>query len=101
MEKHLEAYTVRKLKEIGATVYKLGQVKGIPDRLVIYKGAYIFLEFKNPNKTGKVSSVQKYRIKELKDNGGCVFVVDDMRQVREIVDNLQKGMDVKEWGLFV
>lgn len=88
MERQLELYTIRKFKEIGAVIYKLTQVKGIPDRLVIYKGTSIFLEIKNPNKKGRVSAVQRYRINELIKNGARVLVVEDMQQVKDIIKEL-------------
>ena len=68
----------KKIKELEAEGYfviklKLTNKNGIPDLLAIPKDYdVLFVEVKG--KKGKVSKLQEYRIKELKDNGVRVEV---------------------------
>ena len=61
---------IKQLEEDGYYVVKLIKTNknGIPDLIAIPKGAdVLFSEVKKPN--GKVSKLQEYRIKELKQYG--------------------------------
>lgn len=57
---------------------------GTPDILVCYKGKFIALECKNEN--GSTSKLQEYQIKKIKNAGGLAYVVRDIKQVMDILD---------------
>lgn len=85
MEKYLELHTVKALKGLGAKVYKMESVVGIPDRLILYKGGYFFIEFKNPNKKGRITKAQIARMEELREIGARVFVISDKQESDQLV----------------
>jgi len=69
-EQDIQRKRIKDLEDQGYYVLKLIKTNknGIPDLLAIKKGAnVIFSEIKTKN--GKVSELQKYRLKELKENG--------------------------------
>ena len=69
-EQDIQRKRIKDLEDQGYYVLKLIKTNknGIPDLLAIKKGAnVIFSEIKTKN--GKVSELQEYRLKELKQNG--------------------------------
>tara|TARA_Y100000052_G_C2946463_1_gene84184 strand:+ start:483 stop:722 length:240 start_codon:yes stop_codon:yes gene_type:complete len=69
-EQDIQRKRIKDLEDQGYYVLKLIKTNknGIPDLLAIKKGAsVIFSEIKTKN--GKISELQKYRLKELKENG--------------------------------
>tara|TARA_R110002074_G_scaffold283078_1_gene454703 strand:+ start:672 stop:971 length:300 start_codon:yes stop_codon:yes gene_type:complete len=50
---------------------------GMPDCMFLYKGMTMFVEFKSPKGTGKLSAMQWHNIEELQVQGFPVFVVND------------------------
>ena len=57
--------------------------KGIPDRLFISKnGICRFVEFKNPNKKGRISTYQRYWIDFL---GSSCLVCSDYEEFKEFL----------------
>ena len=63
---------------------------GIPDLLVCYKGKFIALEVKTPDKKNNVSDLQQHNINEIIRNGGLAFVVWELNQVKDIIKGLEK-----------
>ena len=69
-EQQIQAKRIKELENEGYYVIKLIKTNknGIPDLIAIPKGANVlFSEVKTPK--GKVSKLQEYRLKELKENG--------------------------------
>ena len=69
-EQQIQSKRIKELEEEGYYVIKLIKTKknGIPDLIAIPKDSdVLFSEIKKP--TGKVSALQKYRIKELEAYG--------------------------------
>lgn len=58
---------------------------GTPDILCCYNGKFIGIEVKNPNGKGKVSKLQKFRIKEIQKAGGIAGVVSSLEEVKELI----------------
>lgn len=86
-----EAQFQKKCRDIatrrGWLSYKLespGQ-RGVPDCLFLYKGKTIYIEFKNPNRRGRLSELQKQKIKQLEKHGADVYVVDNEEVFIEIL----------------
>ena len=69
-EQQIQSKRIKELEELGYYVIKLIQTNknGIPDLIAIPKDSNVlFSEIKKP--MGKVSALQKYRIKELSEHG--------------------------------
>ena len=68
-EQQIQAKRIKQLEAEGYYVLKLSKTNknGIPDILAIKEGEILFSEIKTPK--GKLSEIQKYRIKELESYG--------------------------------
>lgn len=59
---------------------------GVPDRIVIAPGRVVFVELKSP--VGRLSSLQKVRIAELRALGAEVHVINSQAGVDTLVEEL-------------
>jgi Holliday junction resolvase len=77
LESKIQTKIKKKLEAGGWLVIKLirTSVNGIPDILALKNGKAIFIEVKQP--TGKISEVQKLRIKQLQEQGFEVKIWQD------------------------
>jgi Holliday junction resolvase len=68
-EQQIQTKRIKQLEAEGYYVLKLIRVNktGIPDLIAIKEGEILFSEIKTPK--GKLSEIQKYRIKELESYG--------------------------------
>ena len=78
------------LKDIGAWYYMpvsngMGRV-GCPDILVCYKGLFMAFETKAPGKIKNVTPNQQREIEDIQRANGLAHVVDDVEQVKEIIN---------------
>jgi hypothetical protein len=80
-ESAIEKYLVRKVKDVNGLQVKLGSsfCKGLPDRLVLYKGVAYFVELKS--KGGRLSDIQRYRIEKIRAQGVEVFIISSKEEV--------------------
>lgn len=81
-EKAIEAYLVRKVKDLGGVCLKYSNpgVVGYPDRVVLLPGGFVvWVELKSKGK--KPNRVQQLRIDQLRAMGHNVAVVDGKDQV--------------------
>lgn len=89
-EKAIEAYLVRKVKDLGGVCLKYSNpgVVGYPDRVAVLPGGVtVWVELKS--KGQKPNKVQQLRIGQLRQMGHNVAVVDSKQQV----DVLLAGLD--------
>ena len=92
MEKSIEQKLVAKVKKLGGICLKFISpgYDGMPDRLVLLpKGKIGFVEVKK--KGMKPRPLQLARHKLLKGLGFKVFVLDDEKDIDEIVENILGG----------
>jgi len=70
LESKIQAKIIKRFTDEGYFVIKLIKTNknGIPDLMILKDGKTIFIEVKKPM-VGKLSKVQEYRIKELKEYG--------------------------------
>jgi Holliday junction resolvase len=70
LESKIQAKIIKRFTDGGYMVIKLIKTSknGIPDLMALKDGKTIFIEVKRPL-LGKLSKVQEYRIKELKEYG--------------------------------
>jgi Holliday junction resolvase len=68
-EQQIQTKRIKQLESEGYYVLKLIRVNktGIPDLIAIKEGEILFSEIKTPK--GKLSEIQKYRMKELESYG--------------------------------
>ena len=68
-EQKIQTRRIKQLEAEGYYVLKLIQTNknGLPDLLALKDGEILFSEVKRPN--GKLSKLQEYRLKELKEHG--------------------------------
>lgn len=89
MERDIEKYLNRKVKEIGGLSLKFtspGQA-GVPDRIVIHQGRIYMVELKTVQ--GRVSALQMSVIRKLKKHGIDVLIIRSKQEVDDFVSNLQ------------
>lgn len=80
LESKIQAKVIKEYEVRGYYVIKLIKTNknGIPDLLCIKKNDIIFVEVKGAN--GRLSQLQKYRIKELKDIGiKCIINMNEKK----------------------
>jgi hypothetical protein len=84
-ERDIEKYLVKKIKGIGGLCYKFQSPgnAGVPDRICIIAGRVFFVELKAPTK--KPTALQAVKIKEIRERGGVVFVIDTLYGVDNLI----------------
>jgi hypothetical protein len=85
------------LQSIGAWYYMpvsngMGRV-GCPDILVCYKGLFMAFETKAPGKIKNVTANQQREIDEIQRADGLAHVVDDVEQVKSLLDIYERKPD--------
>ena len=89
-EKYIEQKLRNEVKKKGGVCLKLAVtgLDGIPDRLVLMaKGKIGFVELKAPKQ--KPRKLQLVRIKNLKEMGFKVYVIDDVKDIGGVIDDIQ------------
>ena len=83
-EQYIQTKIKNKLEKEGWFILKLIKVSksGIPDILALRNGVTMFIEVKKPN--GKLSELQRHRIKELRDLGFEVKIWTDYNKNFEL-----------------
>ena len=87
-EKQIEQKLVKRVKGLGGIALKLNPIgmDGIPDRLILLpKGIAFFVETKAPGK--KPRALQINRMKQLEHLGFRCCVLDDDKQIDEVIEN--------------
>ena len=82
------------LKSIGAWYYMpvsngMGRV-GCPDILVCYDGYFIAIETKAPGKRNNTTPNQDREIADIQRANGLALVVDDVEQVKGVIDAVRQ-----------
>ena len=90
LEKDIESFLVRKVREMGGTAYKFVSPgnTGVPDRMVVLPGGkIIFVELKS--ETGRLSALQKRQVERLKKLDCDVGVLYGIEQVKEFLKEVR------------
>lgn len=86
LERVIEAYLVKRVKDMGGIAYKFTSPsrRSVPDRIVVLKDKHIFLvEVKST--VGKLTEGQEREIGKLRDLGQRVFVCNSKEQVDQLL----------------
>ena len=92
LEKYIEQRLVTEVKKIGGLALKFSSpgFDGVPDRLLLLpKGKMAFVELKAPGKT--LRPLQEKRKRQLESLGFLVFCVDDIKQIKPILNKIMGG----------
>lgn len=92
LEKHIEQGLVTEVKKMGGMALKFVSpgFDGVPDRLILLpKGKLAFIELKAPGK--RLRPLQEKRRRQLESLGFLVFCVDDIKQIKPILNEIIGG----------
>lgn len=67
---------------------------GLPDRMAVYRGRAIFMEFKAPG-TGRVAPKQRWWLDRLRGAGALAVVVSDAQTVADLLDVIDTIADLE------
>jgi hypothetical protein len=70
----------------------LMQTPGVPDIIGVYYGRFFGLEIKRPG--GKATAKQQQNIDKIKQAGGVACVVDDVEQVKDLMEFIKQTSGV-------
>lgn len=90
-ESKIENRLKKEIELIGGKALKFVSpgISGVPDRIVLLPhGRIVFIELKAPGK--KPRPIQIKRIKELKDLGFDVRVIDSIDKVKEFINDIER-----------
>lgn len=92
-EAQLERKLCQQVKAIGGRALKFVSpgTAGVPDRIILLPGGVVcFAELKKPG--GRIRVLQTYRIKQLRELGFRVFIVDSPEAIHAFIDFLKEGL---------
>lgn len=91
IENDIEKYLVRQIKSIGALCYKFTSpgTRGVPDRIIVYRGNVFFAELKRPG--GKPRKDQLKVMEKFNDQTMPIFVIDSKEKVDKFTRIVLKG----------
>ena len=92
-EARLSRRIIQKWREMGAWCFKVHgnefQPSGIPDICGIYEGYSVWCETKMPG--GKLSSIQQFRIRRIREAGGLVVVAQSWQDAVQLLIHIRDG----------
>ena len=88
-ESEVEAYLVKRVKELGGEIRKVKWVgrRGAPDRFVMVYGLHFFVELKAPGEKPRPEQVREIEL--LKTRGVGVYVLDSIDTVERLLDTMR------------
>lgn len=93
-ESRLSTNILTALRAKGAFCFKVHgsehMMAGLPDLMVCYKGQFIALETKLPEKRSNTSVRQEYVMDQIKRAGGRALVVCSVKEAEFILDHLDE-----------
>lgn len=85
----------REMIQAGAFGFKIHggptMMVGLPDLIFCYRGQFVALEVKMPE--GKVSTIQRRRIAEIRQAGGHAYVVRSVGAVKTVLARVDASLD--------
>lgn len=90
-ESAIEANNGAYAKTLGIIFRKLNFGEGWPDRVLLYRGHVIFIEYKRLGE--KPTALQEYMIDILRKQGFEVYVIDDKQRGRVLIKEWHDRID--------
>lgn len=93
IEKDIEQFLVKKIKNLGGLTYKFVSPsnRGVPDRIVIFKGKVYFVELKKPGEAPRPDQI--YIHGQFSKQGVPVQVISSKTQVLAFVNRIGRESD--------
>lgn len=93
-EKALQNYTKRQAETMGIYWRKVEftRRRGCPDVLMCKNGRVVWVEFKNPDGSGRLSALQEREIRLLRQAGMEVHVIDNYEAADTLLWGLNHGV---------
>lgn len=87
-EHHLEHQLKQHIQAMGGICWKVTSpgVAGVPDRICLKAGRVVFVELKTTGKRPR--PIQTRRIRQLRDQGFTVLVIDSVDEIKGVCDAL-------------
>ena len=91
-ERDVEAYLVKRCKQEGILCWKWSSPgrRGVPDRLLLYRGEWFAVEVKAPGKRPTV--LQQRELRNIVDAGGQGWWVDSEDEVEHLILCIRCGL---------
>jgi len=82
---------------IGLLQYKFvsPNLRGVPDRIFLYEGHALFIEFKAEGDTRGLRPLQQKQRDKLVEHGCPVFVVSSVKAGKNILDSFKQNVDTE------
>lgn len=97
--------TLRDMYKDDIFIYKthgnMFTMEGIPDLECCFKGRYIGMECKLPNKKHTLSDAQKARIKQIRNAGGLAYMVSSLEEAIKIVKKVEQEYEQSRIGTII
>ncbi len=97
-ERTVERYLKNQIENLGGICWKFTSpgTAGVPDRCIEINGLHCYVETKRP-KGGRLSDMQKWRIKQLRLQGARVYVLKNMEEIDWLIAHIMKGQLPSEY----
>ncbi len=91
-ERSLQAACLKHARSLGVWGRKVETpaYRGFPDCMFLYGSRVLFVEFKHPNGTGRVSPLQAVDHVRLNDVGHGVEIIDDIENFQTLIHNFME-----------
>ena len=92
-EQDYQRKIIKFLEDHGAYVIKVisASKKGVPDVIACYKGYFIGIEVKTPEKIKNTTKLQDYNIKKIRQANGYALVASDTKDLESILKEIDNG----------
>ena len=93
-EKEIENKVGNEAKSLGFLVYKFvsPEQRGVPDRILLYKGRALFIEFKAPGKT-ELDPLQSIQCRKISEAGFVVITCNSIEDGHRVLVDFKTGVD--------
>lgn len=94
-EREIEVKTCAYARSYEMLAYKFSspQQRAVPDRLIIHQGLTFFIEFKRTGAKPTASQIREHA--KIRQHGIPVFVIDNIKSGRTLLDLIAKGTPLK------
>lgn len=92
-ESYIEQSVCHYARKKGCLAIKFTGLKGFPDRIILYRGRVLWIEFKRTGE--KPRRLQVHQIKRLREQGFQVEVIDEIETGKQTIDKFMNANQVE------